>query len=108
MIAQALRNSRASAGKHLSLVIVNADCQPRERAVHRQFIKRKFRVSSFKSGSSIWQLAFSKRHLARGSCQSDTAASRCLLTCAKGKITLYADLKLETRSEEHTSELQSL
>jgi hypothetical protein len=56
MIAQALRNFPASAGKHLSLVIVSADCQPRERSVHGQFTKEKFPVSSGGAAFGIWHL----------------------------------------------------
>jgi hypothetical protein len=61
MIAQALRNFRASAGKHLSLVIVNADCQPREKAVHRQFTKKSFQFRVSSGGA-----AFGTCHLAVG------------------------------------------
>src|ERR1035437_670784 len=49
MIAQALRNFPARAGKHLSLVIVNAHCQPKENGCSSAIHKQKFRVSSFDS-----------------------------------------------------------
>src|ERR1022692_546718 len=89
MIAQALRNFRASAGKHLSLVIVNADCQPREKecssAIH------KAEVLSFE-----WGAAISNWHLASGSCSSGCNRPRCFSTCAGEKTIRSAGLKLET------------
>src|SRR5664280_3851973 len=54
MIAQALRNFPARAGKHLSLVIVNAHCQPRENGCSSAVHKQKFRVSREEAALSTW------------------------------------------------------
>src|ERR1019366_8001842 len=63
MIAQALRNFGASAGKHLSLVIVNAHCQPWDNGCSSAIHKQKFRVSSFKFRRRKPHLAFGAWHL---------------------------------------------
>src|ERR1035437_4510705 len=63
MIAQALSNFPARAGKHLSLVIVNAHCQPRDNGCSSAIHKQKFRVSSFKFRGRKPHLALSTWHL---------------------------------------------
>src|ERR1017187_1536318 len=64
MIALALRNFPTRAGKHLSLVIVNAHCQPREDGCSSAIHKQKFRVSSFKFRGRKPHLALGVWHLA--------------------------------------------
>src|SRR5664280_3524870 len=97
MIAQALRNFPARAGKHLSLVIVNAHCQPKENGCSSAIHKQKFRVSSFKFRGRKPHLALGIWHLAFGITQRRQPAW-CFSTLAAANPIRFANSKLETAS----------